>query len=462
MSEVIQGVRADPGAERVLRWSVLLLFAGLAFSLLLVHRDDNDGAVYVVIARHLAQDGTPFQLRYLSETLPRFHEHPPLWIWLQAAALRLLPGLDLGLLGALCGLGTVAFTFALGRELLGARAAFLGTLLLVTNDSFFRWSPTGKLDPPLVLLFTASVTVLVRAGTRPGLLALGGLCAGVGALVKGVPAFGAPVAAALLLRASGRGEALWSPRCWLIVAAAALAPAALFLGYDRVAHAGAFWDGYVHGQLLASLSGRRTDGFGHLHLLRDLWNRGLPIVPLALVSLWRARGPRLGLVLWGALIVLAFSTASRAFWWYFLPALPPLALAAGAALDDLAAWARQERLAERTLPAIALAVGLALLALLPTRLARLQARPCRFGTLPARAEALAPADATLGLVSRPRDWSGQALLAEHTARDVVVAEELAALPERVGVALTVGDVGAPDGWQAIAREGRTALLVRRR
>jgi hypothetical protein len=92
----------------------------------------------------------------------------------------------------------------------------------------------------------------------------------------------------------------------------------------------------------------------------------------------------------------------------------------------------------------------------------LQARPCRFGTLPARAEALAPTDATLGLVSRPRDWSGQALLAEHTARDVVVAEELAALPERVGIALTVGDVGAPDGWQAIAREGRTALLIRRR
>jgi 4-amino-4-deoxy-L-arabinose transferase-like glycosyltransferase len=448
--------------ERLQRWSVLALFAGFVLSLLLVHRDDNDGAVYIVIARHLAHDGTPFSLRYLSDTLPSFHEHPPLWIWVQAAALRLLPGIDLGLLGALCGIGTVAVTFALGRELLGGRAAFLGALLLATNDSFFRWSPTGKLDPPLVLLFTASVALLVRAGTRLRLLALGGLCAGVGALVKGVPAFGAPVAAALLLHAAGRREALSSPRAWLVVAVAALAPAALFVAYDQLAHGGAFWDAYVHGQLLASLSGRRSDGFGHLHLVRDLWNRGLPIVPLALASLWRARGARLGLVLWGALVVLAFSAASRAFWWYFLPALPPLALAAGAALDDLAGWARQERLAERVLPAVALALGLALLALLPVRLARLQARPCRYGSLPVRAEALTPADATLGLVSRPRDWSGQALLAEHTARDVVVAEELAALPERVVVALTLGDMGTPDGWQAVAHEGRTTLVVRRR
>lgn len=445
---------------RLLRGSVLLLFAGLALSLLAVHRDENDGAVYIVIARHLAQDGTPFQLRYLSETLPHFHEHPPLWIWVQAAALRMLPRLDLGLLGALCGLGTVAATFALGLELLGARAAFLGALLLATNDSFFRWSPTGKLDPPLVLLFTASVALLVRAGTRPALLALGGLCAGVGALVKGVPAFGAPVAAALVLLASGRREALRSPRAWLLVAAAALAPAALFLGYDRALQGGAFWDGYVHGQLLASVSGRRTDGFGHLHLLRDLWTRTLPILPLALLSLWRERRARLGLLLWAALVIGAFSAASRAFWWYWLPALPPLALAAGAALDDLARWARQEGRVERALPALALALGLALLALLPLRLARLQAKPCRFGTLAARAAALAPPGATVGLVSRPRDWSSQAILAEHTARDVVVAEELGALPGRVVVALTLGDVGAPGGWRPLAREGRTALLVR--
>lgn len=448
--------------ERFARAALLALLAGLMFSLLAVHRDENDGAVYIVIARHLAADGTPFQLRYLSQTLPAFHEHPPLWIWLQAAALRVAPAVDVGLLGALCALGTVAVTFSLGRMLLGARAAFLGCLLLATNESFFRWSPTGKLDPPLVLLFTASVTLIVAAGTRGWLLAAGGLCAGVGALVKGVPAFGAPVAAALLLLAGGRREGLKSPRSWLIVAAATLGPLALFFIHDRVALGGVWWRGYVHDQLLASLGGSRTDGFGHLHLLRDLWGRGIPILPLALLAPWgrSGRGSRVGLLLWAALVLGAFSVAARAFWWYFLPALPPLALAAGAALDDVAVRFRQERLVERALPAVAALAGLLLLGLLPLRVARVQARPCRFGSLAARAAGAAPGTASLGLVGRPADYPNQALLAEHTGRDVLLADEVVALPRAIDVALAQGEVEVPVGWHALAREGRFALLAR--
>src|SRR6185369_817091 len=157
---------------------------------------------------------------------------------------------------------------------------------------------------------------------------------------------GAPVAAALVLLASGRREALKSPRAWLIVAAATLGPLALFFVHDRSALGGVWWRGYVHDQLLASLGGSRTDGFGHLHLLRDLWGRGIPIVPLALLAPWgrSRRGSKVGLLLWAALVLAAFSVAARAFWWYFLPALPPLALAAGAALDDLAVRFRKERL----------------------------------------------------------------------------------------------------------------------
>ncbi len=448
--------------DRKLLAAALLLLAGLVFSLLLVHVDENDGAVYAVIARHLARDRTPFHLRYLSETLPVFHEHPPLWIWIQAAALAAFPGLHLGLLGALCALGTAAATFAIGRELLGPRAAFLGTLLLATNDSFFRWSPTAKLDPPLVLLFTASVAVLLRAGDRAGWLALGGLLAGVGALVKGAPAFGAPVAAALLLLCSGRRAALRRPRAWLIVSLGALLPLALFAAGDRLATGGAYLHGYLHDQLLPSLSGRRSDGRGHLQLLSDLLGRGLPVVALAPLALLRPRErrARLGLLLWAALVLGAFSAAARSFWWYFLPALPPLALLAGAAVDDLLVLLGRERLAEGTLPRIAAGLGLLLLLLLPLRLARFTVRPCRFGSLAGSLRASAPEGATLGLVSVPADYPNQALLAEHTGRDVVVRERLDELPPRVQAALTVGLPRPGRGWAERAREGRVALVQR--
>jgi 4-amino-4-deoxy-L-arabinose transferase-like glycosyltransferase len=444
--------------DRFLLAAALLLLAGLLLSLLSVHVDENDGAVYVVIARHLAQDRAPFHLRYLTETLPVFHEHPPLWLWVQAAALTAWPGLHLGLVGALCALGTAAATFSIGRTLLGARAAFLGTLLLVTNESFFRWSPTAKLDPPLVLLFTLTVAVLLRAGTSAGWLALGGLLAGVGALVKGAPALGAPVAAALVLFCSGRRAALRSLRAWLLVAGCALAPLALFAAADRAATGGAWLHGYLHDQLLPSLSGRRSDGRGHLQLLADLLGRGLPIVALAPLALVRERRGRLGLLLWAALVIGAFSAAARSFWWYFLPALPPLALLAGAAADDLLVRLGQERLAERVLPRAAALLGLALLLLLPLRLARHAVRPCRFGSLALRLDALAPPGATLGLV--PVDYPNQALLAEHTRRDVVLRDGLAELPPRVALALTVGLPGPARGWRVVAREGRVALVER--
>ncbi|BDG08753.1 ArnT family glycosyltransferase [Anaeromyxobacter paludicola] len=438
----------------------LLLLAGLTFSLLVVHVDENDGAVYAVIARHLAQDRTPFHLRYLAEALPAFHEHPPLWIWAQAGALALLPGLHLGLLGALCALGTLAATFAIGRDLLGPRAAFLGALLLATNDSFFRWSPTAKLDPPLVLLFTLCVAVLLRAGTSGRRLFLGGLLAGLGALVKGAPALGAPVAAALVLLCAGRREALRSGRAWALVLAGVLLPIAAFAAADRVATGGAYLQGYLHDQLLASITGRRTDGRGHLQLLSDLLGRGLPIVALAPLALLRERRGRLGLLLWAALVLGAFSAAARSFWWYFLPALPPLALLAGAALDDLLVKLGRAPLAEALLPRLAALAGIALLAALPLRLAAPTVRPCRFGALAARAGALPPPGASLGLV--PVDYPNQALLAEHTGRDVRLRPTLAALPPEIGVALTIGLAAPEPGWRERARDGRVALVERSR
>ena len=83
-----------------------------------------------------------------------------------------------------------------------------------------------------------------------------------------------------------------------------------------------------------------------------------------------------------------------------------------------------ERLVERALLAAAALAGVLLLVLLPLRMARVQARPCRFGSLAAQ------------------------------------ADEVVALPPAIDVALAQGEVEVPVGWHALAREGRFALLAR--
>src|SRR6266496_549413 len=179
------GHRATARAgERHLLLAALAVAAGLIVPFALVHVDDADGVVYTVVARHLAQDGRPFDLRFLPEVLPRFREHPPFFFWVWAAAIRLASERALPWVGAACGLATVAVAFAIGRRLAGPRAAFLGSVALATVDSFFRYQARARLDPPLTLLFTLSVGLLVCARGRTALLALGGLAAGLGVLVK--------------------------------------------------------------------------------------------------------------------------------------------------------------------------------------------------------------------------------------------------------------------------------------
>src|SRR5437867_11598047 len=106
----IEGLR-DPSPGRmpapVLYAIPILLSAGLILPFALVHVDDADGSIYTVVARHLVEDGTPFQLRFLKSVWPAFYEHPPLLFWIQALLITVFGTGALAWFGALCGIGTV-------------------------------------------------------------------------------------------------------------------------------------------------------------------------------------------------------------------------------------------------------------------------------------------------------------------------------------------------------------------
>jgi 4-amino-4-deoxy-L-arabinose transferase-like glycosyltransferase len=462
--------RARPAG---LRWGLaraLLFGAGGILPFAFVHVDDVDGAVYQVIARHLAQDGRLLDLRFLPDFWPHFFEHPPLFLWIEAACIWLASERALPWLGAAIGMATVGVTYLAGRRLVGERAALLGAFLLASTEQFFRYQARPRLDPPLALAYTASVALLLAARGRTGWLLAGGLAAGLGALVKGPPAFGAPLSAALALVILGRWTDLRSPRAWIVTAVAMLLPAAALAAVDHVAFGGAWWNGYVRDQLLASLSGARVEGStSHTYLVRSIAGGFWPGLPFLLVALAGAvfapRAPRSravqALTAWAAVVVAGYSVAGRAYWWYAVPAFMPLALAAGAGLEA----ALHRGFAEagpRWGVRVATVAGLLALALAPLWPEKWLVKPCSFGDLPALAARLGPTGTLLRLGPSPErsftDVRAHAgWLAQHSGRDVTVTSEL---PASAGV-FEVPAPGAPAGWSVVARHGAWVLAAPR-
>ncbi len=462
--------RSQPAAvgRRSLWLTALGLAAGLILPFALVHLDDADGIVYTVVARHLAQDGRLFDLRFLPEIFPRFREHPPFFFWIWAAAIRL--GLEGALpwIGAACGLGTVSMAMGLARELVGMRAAFLGGIALATTESFFRYQARARLDPPLTLLFTASVALLTLARGRSRWLLAGGVAAGLGALVKGPPAFGAPVAAALALIALGRGGELRRPRTWLLAALPALALPALFLAYDQLALGGTWWKGYVQEQFLASALGQRRDGAGdHLFLLRSALGRLGPWAALLVVALVRAlrerRSPRAratwALLLWAAVVVGGYSLAGRSWWHYAMPAYVPLGLAAGLGLEDALAFAGER--AFSAFRGLAACAALLFVLSLPFRLARFVVKPCSLGELP-MVSGRVPPGTRVGLAADRLALVEAGILAQHAGLEAVPLRSPADLPARRDLAYALVDARwpIPPGWERVAGQGEWMELRR--
>ncbi len=372
-------------------------------------------------------------------------------------------------MGAALGLATVTVAFAMGRSLVGARAAFLGAIALATTESFFRYQARARLDPPLTLLFTGSVALLVLARGRAAWLLAGGVAAGIGALVKGPPALGAPVAAALALLALGRKEDLRRLRSWLLVAAPALALPALFLLYDRIALGGTWWTGYVHGQFLASALGRRQDGAAdHLFLLRTTLGRMGPWVALLAVALAdAARSPGTArsratwaFLAWATVVVGGYSLAGRAWWHYAMPAWVPLSLASGVGLERLLSLAGERGFA--IFHRIALAAAAVLVLALPFRTARLLVGPCSLASLPILSRQIAPPGTRVAVVSDRVAVVEAGILAQHAHLEAVPIVGLETLDSRPDLALALVDrrLALPAGWRAEGENARWVMARR--
>ncbi len=320
-------------------------------------------------------------------TLP---DKPPLLHWIDCAerALRSLvrgrslsgPALgeafdvwDLRFASALAGLACALALASLGRGLVGARAALLATLALVTSAQFEHQSHFGRVDMCLAACVTLALLLLGGAllgGSRRALLGAA-VASGLAVLSKGPLGLVLPASACatyLAWRSLREGGPRWVPRLpwlraalvWLVVAVPWYLAAWRTGGQE-----------FVRSQLLSENLAQFGGGNGRMDPLTYLgpWlSDTFPWNLVALAGLWRAwrekhEGARFAGCWWITILVL-FQLAAYKRRAYLLPAVPAEALLAGFALDG---WlARAEAAGARfdargTLrrlgPAAALALG---------------------------------------------------------------------------------------------------------
>jgi len=356
----MEKVPFDPSSKK----GHLLLFSLSIFSLFTLSRAVSseiflDGVTYAAISRNLASDiGTFWNLHY-TKTISPFHDHPPLALWLQSLAFRLLG--DTTWIDFLWGVAMGGVMILLLVLLWGKLGRLLPCRLDAKGeDSPGPWWPVLLfILPPLVpwcmannlLENTLTVFVLLTA-----LLALhavsaplitdavlfsfvGGITLFFGALSKGLPAF-------FVLAIPFWGWLLLKPiklsRFLLVTAVMALTCGLLMLIVYQGGGQGvrAFLHTYLHSQILGSLAGERevapSPYFLALKLIQQIaWPLTLNLLLTLLVRRGRARAQlaraRGGMFFF--LLAVALSGSAPIFLmpkqmeWYLLPSMPFYALA---------------------------------------------------------------------------------------------------------------------------------------
>jgi 4-amino-4-deoxy-L-arabinose transferase-like glycosyltransferase len=443
------------------------------------HVDDTDAQLYQVVARHMVEDNTWLDLRYLQGAHPHFREHLPFGLWPWAIAIRVAGERALAPLAGLFTLSTLLLVGWLGRRLGGWSMATVAILVLATNESFIIYGGRPRLDPLLLLFVVASLLPVLAWPPTARRWLLAALFAAAAALVKGP--FGLlPFLAAGLAVAWEHRSLRWLGAAAGLTLVAALPVLAFLLG-DRTWGTGSWWTGYLGIQLLASATGGRSDGleppwFPFATVAARFWP-GLPLLALgvARAASWPKRleagvpptpGVAQRLALCALLLLLGLAIPERKVWHHALVAYPVLALlAAAGVVPFLRLWLSSQR-ARRT--ALAALSALALLCVAAVALGGGASvwKPC----VPAaefRGEfARLPPGAPVLLVSEPPHWRMVAILAaeqrlepwmeprltegaDHQARLALVEKHL--LPSGPLPAPWL-EVGEARGWVLLRRE----------
>jgi 4-amino-4-deoxy-L-arabinose transferase-like glycosyltransferase len=349
--------------------AALLYFTGLGRPALW----EPDEGRYAEIGREMAVSGDYVTPR---NDWVRYFEKPPLVYWATAAAIDVFGRNEFAarFQAALATAGEVAIAETLGEAMFGALAGVLGALALALSPLVFGFARFATPDPALAFFLIAALASFYAAANAPAfrsgrgrlwmmvaaaMLALGTLAKGPIALLLG------GAIALLWLVAEGRWrDATRMP--WLECAAvyAAIAVPWFVIAARRNPGFPQFF--FVHEHLQRYLEDTEH-GWGPWFFIPIVIGGAWPWLYFVPFGLGRSHDCREGrarermpaarrfLLIWFAAIFIFFSIPRSKLGEYILPAMPPLAILAGAGLADLARDPESRR--SRIIGALALING---------------------------------------------------------------------------------------------------------
>ena len=314
-----------------------------------------------------------------------YQDKPPAYFWLLATAYAVIGSVRWSFLlpSMLAATGTLVLVYSLATRLHGRRAGLAAALLLACCAQFVQTMRGAQIDPTLLFFSTLSLWAFCRhllLGPAWWAYFLGGLAAGIGVITKGVgflPLLLVPLAFAMLrthwslVTAPAAGLRWWlAPAGFLLAVGAWLVPMLSGVALSGAPELVAYRDEILFQQTVQRYAAA-------WHHVKPWWYYFIEVVPALwipasallfwLVPRWRrdftARRGAVWLPLfWVAAVLLFFSLSPGKRGVYILPALPALAVAASAHLDELLGRRGVGRMslglaALLALPGLALAVG---------------------------------------------------------------------------------------------------------
>lgn len=334
----------------------VIVLAVLASILIFVDLGTNhlipyDEAIYAKVSKNILARNDWLTLSWQNNE-PWF-EKPPLYFWLSALLLKVLPAPELAvrLPSAVFGFFTVLLIYYFVKRLFGKTAGFIAGLSLLTTFQFLYYSRTGMLDVTCAFLVTASLCLyyVSREETkriRPlFLLLLSGAFIGLAILTKGVVGL-------LPLLIIGFSEVFslvreqkitLMPPSFGRILVVSLMSALVFLPWHfsmYQIHGQSFISSYLGYHVLERATMDVEDKVAPfywygivLKVSMRLWFVALlPSLLYALYSLVKNRRDRKKLafvLLWAAIIMTVFSASKSKLIWYIIPIYPALSVVIG-------------------------------------------------------------------------------------------------------------------------------------
>jgi 4-amino-4-deoxy-L-arabinose transferase-like glycosyltransferase len=330
-----------PGEARFFYWC----FAALAAVLLLAPLRTGDlagydDAHYAHIAKDILVTGDWLNLR---SNGARIFEHPPLFVWFEAAFFRLFGKSDFvaRLPAALCGWGTILLVYSLARRLLRDSLTAAGAMFVMAATLYFlKYAARAMTDVPFTFLCLCALYSWLRAEEEPGWYAWAGWFAGLAQITRGLMGVALPVAFVLDLAMNRRRVPL---RSWALAFSFAFLPLIAWYGYIIYANHWSFLKDHatwLNTEAFGALSPpwrRYTGVFEYARMLLKSYWPWLPFAVLGLIAAIRSGNPRLRfLVIWVAVVLLLCAAAKSRVLRYMLPAYPALSIFAAMGLARLA------------------------------------------------------------------------------------------------------------------------------